>query len=122
MSIRPNYCYRIIAFPLHVRWEYILWYFINLQYLSPIYLIYARCAFTLDPKLMRINCFYYLLFSINFLLQKYFTLFWIISCLNLAFTLFFVQVMNLFINFQSDLLVNIDYWDTFWKCQDKRCT
>ena len=122
MSIRPNYCYRIIAFPLHVRWEYILRYFINLQYLSPVYLIYTRCAFTLDPKLMRINCFYYLLFSINFLLQKYLTLFWIISCLNLTRTLFFVQVVYFLIDFQSDLLVNIDDRDTFWKRQDKGCS
>ena len=122
MSIRPNYCYRIIAFPLHVRWEYILRYFINLQYLSPIYLIYTRCAFTLDPKLMRINCFYYLLFSFNFLLQKYLTLFWIVSCLNLTRTLFFVQVVYFLIDFQSDLLVNIDDRDTFWKRQDKGCS
>ena len=71
---------------------------------------------------MRINCFYYLLFSIDFLFQKYFTLFWIVSCLNLTCTLFFIQVVYFLINFQSHLLINIDNRDTFWKRQDKGCS
>ena len=130
MAITPDHSYRIVSFALHICRIYIFRYLIDLQNLTAIDFVNAASASALDTELVWVNCFddglsldtcCTRVLTVKMLLNKDFTLNWVVLGLESCQLAVFVQISNLLVYLFCKFFVQLNNRHLFRKRKDKRC-